>query len=227
VWGWIKRWFDPVTVNKIFIIPQHEVKSRLSEFIHPDDFPKKYGGNLDWEFGMTPHLDQAALAAVEKNGSRGWIEGPCLWEQNQRVAVGTVGGKPRRPSKVEPIPVPAQAENKVEQAHPATTEPAEPMQTPAEAPAPALTPAEPEATDSSNPPSMAHSGSTVSTFAGTQPDALAATPTDGTAKVTENGAPVVVNGAVLNAGDAKPPMERFVTAFEDLHTARPQVNGVA
>lgn len=110
VWSWIKRWFDPVTVNKIYILSQHEVKARLSEVIDPDDFPKIYGGNLDWEPGRVPHLDATTTAALERNGSNGWIKGPCLWEQDQRIPVGTVNGKPRRPAWVEPIPVAAAVE---------------------------------------------------------------------------------------------------------------------
>jgi hypothetical protein len=97
VWGWIKRWFDPVTVSKIYILGKHEVKSTLSSFIHPDDFPQKYGGNLDWDFGMLPHMDEETLRAVQQDGRSGWVDGPCLWLDHKRFAVGSVDGKPRRP----------------------------------------------------------------------------------------------------------------------------------
>ncbi len=205
VWSWIKRWFDPVTVNKIFILSHHEVKSRLSEFIDPDDFPKKYGGNLDWDVGMSPHLDEAARQAVERNGSQGWIEGPCLWEQGQRVPTGTIGGKPRRTMKVE-----------------------EPTGS-AQAPVTDLIPPQSEVTASSNPPSMAHSGSTASTFINNPQDTttgpLAANGIS--AKVLDSEAPLVANGEVLHASGIKPAMERFVTAAEDLHTSRAQIDSVA
>ena len=105
VWGWIKRWFDPVTVSKIFILSDYEAKARLSEFIDPDDFPKRYGGNLDWDFGQPPHLDKPAKEALERDGTTGWIYGPCLWENGQRVPVGTVKGKPRRPAHASLPPV--------------------------------------------------------------------------------------------------------------------------
>jgi hypothetical protein len=213
-------------VNKIFILSHHEVKSRLSEFIHPDDFPKKYGGNLDWDFGMTPQLDEVARTAMEKNGSKGWIEGPCLWEQDQRVPVGTVNGKSRRPDKMESAPTPAKIDGQVAQhlptAHTATT-----------AAIPAIVPAtdpgtiQPRLAETSNPPSMAHSGSTAATSVETPPEITNALTVNGTTKVLDSEAPLVANGEVLHARDVKPPMERFVTAIEDLTTTRPQVNGVA
>lgn len=65
--------------------------------------PKKYGGELDWEFGMTPVLDPNARQAVgelEKGGQR-WVEGPVVWEfqpgqEPKAIAVGSVAGKDRR-----------------------------------------------------------------------------------------------------------------------------------
>jgi CRAL/TRIO domain len=246
VWGWIKRWFDPVTVNKIFILSHHETKARLSEFIDPDDFPKRYGGNLDWDFGMVPNLDDAAREAVEKNGSKGWITGPCLWEHDQRVPVGTVNGKPRRPADLEPQPHPPpeeaeeiRTEGPAEVANglPRPTEP-EPKQLPQQSSEPTqpqppshLQPTAPSET--SSPPSMAHSGSNASTFVGTPPESTinaAQAATDGTARVMDSEAPIVANGHVLRVGDVKPPMERFVTAVEDLaftKNRREEVGGVA
>ncbi|EXJ80581.1 hypothetical protein A1O1_08727 [Capronia coronata CBS 617.96] len=97
VWGWIKRWFDPVTVSKIFILGKHEVKSTLSKFMEPKDFPKRYGGDLEWDWGDFPDLDAETRAAVEKDGNKGWVQGPCLWLQGQRLVVGSVKGKPRCP----------------------------------------------------------------------------------------------------------------------------------
>ena len=97
MWGWIKRWFDPVTVSKIFIISKSEVKPTLSRFMDPKDFPRKYGGELDWNWGDMPHLDAETSAALEKDGNKGWVPGPCLWLNGQRVPVGSVNGKMRRP----------------------------------------------------------------------------------------------------------------------------------
>jgi len=102
VWGWIKRWFDPVTVSKIFILPKHEVKSTLSKFIDPKDFPKKYGGELEWDWGDLPDLDDETRTALERDGNKGWVKGPNLWLENQRLVVGSEKGKLRRPdSEIE------------------------------------------------------------------------------------------------------------------------------
>lgn len=46
---------------------------------------------------MLPHMDDDSMQAVEKDGRSGWVDGPCLWLNHQRFAVGTVNGKPRRP----------------------------------------------------------------------------------------------------------------------------------
>ncbi|KAL9111164.1 MAG: hypothetical protein Q9227_004427 [Pyrenula ochraceoflavens] len=96
VWGWIKRWFDPVTVSKIFILAPHEVKPTLEKFIDVENIPKAYGGSLDWNFGELPALDQAAAGQCNKLDNE-WVTGPVLWEKDQRIPVGTVHGELRRP----------------------------------------------------------------------------------------------------------------------------------
>lgn len=193
-----------------------------------DDLPKMYGGNLDWKFGMPPQLDEPAAKAVEKNGTNGWIPGPCLWEQNQRVPVGTVGGKSRRPAKVEPVSVSTSAEEEAAQLLPSSKPP--------QPPKPTLTNPEPEGpvqiptpAESSNPPSVAHSGSTASTSIGIPASESNAAPTTtdttSTSKVFHaSETPIAANGQIFHAGDVKPPMHRFVTAVEDLGTTtRPTV----
>lgn len=106
VWSWIKRWFDPITVSKIFIISNAEMKSTLEEYIDPENIPKKYGGKLDYKFGDLPNLDpsiQAALkwAAPEKlNGQNTFPTGPVKWQRYENghlaaVAVGSENGKAR------------------------------------------------------------------------------------------------------------------------------------
>ena len=85
-----------MTVSKIFILHKSEVKSTLSQFMDPQNFPKRYGGELDWEWGQLPSLDEEALQAVERDGNKGWVPGPCLWLDYQRVVVGSDNGKLRR-----------------------------------------------------------------------------------------------------------------------------------
>lgn len=102
VWGWIKRWFDPITVSKIFVIGNHEVKQVLESYIEPCNIPKKYGGQLDYKFGDLSVPDPNWEGVVEwENGHKSFPSGPLLWEEvdgGRRlacVARGSQGGKLR------------------------------------------------------------------------------------------------------------------------------------
>jgi hypothetical protein len=102
VWGWIKRWFDPITVSKIFILGQHEVKSTLESFIDIQNIPKKYGGELDFEWGQLSIPDPAWEGIVQwENGFSEFPSGPLLWEETDNgkklacIAHGRVDGKDR------------------------------------------------------------------------------------------------------------------------------------
>ena len=102
VWGWIKRWFDPITVSKIFILGSHEVKSTLESFIEPKNIPKKYGGELDYKFGELGVPDPAWEGVVTwENGHSSFPSGPLLWEDSEDgksmscFGLGSVDGKPR------------------------------------------------------------------------------------------------------------------------------------
>ena len=110
VWGWIKRWFDPITTSKIFILGPSEVKPTLTRFIDPENVPRKYGGELDFEFGMLPNLDPVLdeIMTFNSNGSKSskptLPRGPVEWQEGKNgdrvaVAVGSINGTPRR----EPI----------------------------------------------------------------------------------------------------------------------------
>lgn len=107
VWGWIKRWFDPITVSKIFILPAHEVESTLRQFIDPVNIPKKYGGELDFSWGDLPTVDPAWDGAVEwEAGRRGFPTGPNIWreaedgERLECIGVGQVAGGGDRFEKI-------------------------------------------------------------------------------------------------------------------------------
>ncbi|EFY99862.1 CRAL/TRIO domain protein [Metarhizium robertsii] len=81
VWGWIKRWFDPITVSKIFVLSPHEVKPTLEAFIEPRNIPKKYGGELDFSFGQLSVPDPSWEGVVAwENGYSSFPSGPLLWE---------------------------------------------------------------------------------------------------------------------------------------------------
>lgn len=107
VWSWIKRWFDPITVSKIFILSSSNMKSTLEQYIDPANIPKKYGGQLDFEFGMMPVLEPAIEKALHweapstQGSARTIPTGPIKWEESAdgkvtAIAVGTEDGKPRK-----------------------------------------------------------------------------------------------------------------------------------
>ncbi|KAL1998582.1 hypothetical protein VTN02DRAFT_5934 [Thermoascus thermophilus] len=110
VWGWIKRWFDPVTTSKIFILSASEVKPTLTAFMDPSSIPKQYGGDLDWEWGDMPNLDEPAreliggLETPPEGDSKkpGFMKGPVLFKGDHVEVLGSVDGKPRR--KTIPVP---------------------------------------------------------------------------------------------------------------------------
>ncbi|KAJ5995070.1 hypothetical protein N7481_002047 [Penicillium waksmanii] len=110
VWGWIKRWFDPVTTSKIFILSAAEVKPTLTAFMEPSSIPKQYGGELEWKWGEMPHLDEPAQELLkgleqepaEGNTRRGLLKGPVLFKGDVVEVLGTEDGKDRRAT----IPVP-------------------------------------------------------------------------------------------------------------------------
>jgi hypothetical protein len=103
VWGWIKRWFDPITVSKIFIVGHHEVKSTLEEFIEVRNIPRQYGGELEFNWGEMPNLDPLIMQTASwEKGFTAFPKGPVYWrplaEDEGRlecVAVGSEGGKER------------------------------------------------------------------------------------------------------------------------------------
>ncbi len=103
VWGWVKRWFDPVTVSKIFILNHHEVIPVLTQFMDIKDIPKAYGGELDWSFFDDPAWgDEIKRICQWEDGYTALPRGPLLLvpiDDGRRlecVAIGTKDGKDRR-----------------------------------------------------------------------------------------------------------------------------------
>ena len=107
VWGWIKRWFDPITVSKIFILSPANVYSTLSQYIDHENIPKKYGGGLDFQWGSMPDIEPTIDAQLKwenpviQNGKKTLPIGPIKWEEGpngemQAWGVGSENGKPRR-----------------------------------------------------------------------------------------------------------------------------------
>ena len=85
-----------------------------------EDIPKRYGGDLNWEWGDSPDLDRDTRQALERDGHKGWVKGPCLWLQNERVVVGSENGKLRRSDKevAEKKPIVYAADFTEEPVHP-------------------------------------------------------------------------------------------------------------
>ena len=104
IWGWIKKWVDAGTVDKLRIVPQGEVLSTLQEFIDVADIPTRFGGQFKYEPGMSFSLDPViARRLVWKSGSpdNHLPRGPIKWVDagdgsKMAVAVGSQGGKERR-----------------------------------------------------------------------------------------------------------------------------------
>ncbi|KAK5126436.1 hypothetical protein LTR85_010672 [Meristemomyces frigidus] len=106
VWDWAKKWFDPITVSKISILSDKNMKETLEKFVDLDNVPKKYGGNLDWQFGDMPYLEPSVVNALRweeqttEKGHRTWPKGPIKWQYDDKgdlvaKAIGTENGRPR------------------------------------------------------------------------------------------------------------------------------------
>jgi hypothetical protein len=107
VWGWIKRWFDPITVSKIFILSPANVYPTLLQYIDHENIPKKYGGGLNFEWTNMPNLEPEIEAVMKwenpdtQNGKKTFPIGPIKWEEGpqgemQAWGVGSENGQPRR-----------------------------------------------------------------------------------------------------------------------------------
>ncbi|KAF9457432.1 CRAL-TRIO domain-containing protein [Collybia nuda] len=74
IWGWIKGWFDEGTRNKIHVLGK-DPSAKLRELIHVKDFPKIYGGDLEWIFEDEPALDEETILAIKE-----MPKGPAIYE---------------------------------------------------------------------------------------------------------------------------------------------------
>ncbi|KAL8823851.1 MAG: hypothetical protein Q9191_005498 [Dirinaria sp. TL-2023a] len=102
VWGWIKRWFDPITTSKIFILSEKDVYPTLVNFIDHDSIPKKYGGGLNFECGKLPVLDPQVRGALDIRGSEEmFLTAPVRWMDDENgemmaLGVGSIDGRERK-----------------------------------------------------------------------------------------------------------------------------------
>jgi hypothetical protein len=77
------------------------MQSTLRKFIDPANIPKKFGGDLDFEFGGMPALDPALKDLITWEGSHtDFPHGPVFWHDRgdyiELEAVGSVDKKERR-----------------------------------------------------------------------------------------------------------------------------------
>lgn len=78
------------------------MQSTLRSFIEPANIPKKYGGDLDFEFGMMPQLDPALKEVLDFKGGRAdFPGGPLYWVDaddgdKAAISVGSVAMKERK-----------------------------------------------------------------------------------------------------------------------------------
>lgn len=110
MWGWIGKWFDKGTTEKIFILESSRVLSTLSLFIEPSSIPISFGGELDWSWGDRPLLD---TDAKETLGLDELPKGSLRWINNELVLKGT--GRPEEEIK-RCTPKPKKQEQVVEEA---------------------------------------------------------------------------------------------------------------
>ena len=76
----------------VVFLQNSEIKTKLLKYIDADHLPKRFGGNLDWDYGKDPIPDDEVKAILENDGRKGWVDGPCVFKDGVRVAVGTVNG---------------------------------------------------------------------------------------------------------------------------------------
>lgn len=92
VWGWVKNWFDPSTVDKINILAAGTMLQDLEARIPRESIPRKYGGELDWAYGARgPALDDEArrtMGAREGEDVAGLLSAPVRWVDGKVVLKG-------------------------------------------------------------------------------------------------------------------------------------------
>lgn len=130
VWAWIKRWFDPVTVSKIFILGPADVLPVLTSFIDIKNIPKPYGGDLEWDFFDEPRWDDPEFERIMtfQNGHTKIPEGPMVARPSadgktvELVAVGCNKGQAQRNDVFATVPKAFPAKTGEEAAPSTTTE---------------------------------------------------------------------------------------------------------
>ena len=92
----------------MFILAQDDIFPTLSTFIKVEDIPKKYGGDLDFEYGKMPNLDseirQHLSIGSTKDAETFFIASPMRWvdaasgkdDEMIALSVGSLDGRQRK-----------------------------------------------------------------------------------------------------------------------------------
>ena len=106
MWAWIKRWFDPITTSKIFVLTQPQILPTLTKFIDIENIPEKYGGHLKFECGDMPNLDPDLRSYLTihpgQETERYFLTAPVRWldvgddGEMEAVGVGSIDGEQRK-----------------------------------------------------------------------------------------------------------------------------------
>ena len=93
IWGWIKKWVDPGTISKIFILSPEEVLPTLQQYAELADIPQRFGGEFEFYHGMQPVLDPVIADLLSWQPSQSTLpKGPMKWVDEgwgRRAAVAT------------------------------------------------------------------------------------------------------------------------------------------
>ncbi|KIX95053.1 uncharacterized protein Z520_09363 [Fonsecaea multimorphosa CBS 102226] len=100
IWKFITMWFEKETTRKIFVLGHHESAQILRRDLGAENLPKRFGGDLDWEFGAFPNLSPDAEVLSSSLFTK-WVEGPLRLldgpeGKSRIVAVGSRNGELRR-----------------------------------------------------------------------------------------------------------------------------------
>lgn len=83
IWGWIQKWFDEGTRNKMFIVDANQLKQgKLHEIIHPSDLPRVYGGELEWKYEDEPSIEPEIASLL---GNKEMPKGPAEWKDGKLI----------------------------------------------------------------------------------------------------------------------------------------------
>ena len=94
IWKYITLWFEPTTTRKMLVLSKNEGAGVLRQELGLANVPKRFGGDLDWEFGSFPNLSPDA-ESLNEHLVNNWVEGPLRFidEPGGRLRIVAVGSK--------------------------------------------------------------------------------------------------------------------------------------